>query len=211
MATDQHDSESAEQSLSGQVPARRYVQFLVIASLSCYADLLSKRLVFTWRGMPGDQEIWWLLEGYAGIETSLNTGALFGLGRGQVWFFAGFSVIALVALILWFVFARLGQDRFLTWILAAVAGGILGNLYDRLGLWSAAGPERIYAVRDWIRLSWGDHVWPNFNIADSLLVCGAGLLVWHSFRAGSDSHQTSADAADPNPSDAPGAMRTEAN
>ena len=25
--------------------------------------------------------------------------------------------------------------------------------------------------------------WPIFNIADSLLVCGAALLVWHAVRA----------------------------
>jgi signal peptidase II len=37
------------------------------------------------------------------------------------------------------------------------------------------------AVRDWILLRYGAFTWPNFNIADSLLVCGAGLLLWHSF------------------------------
>ena len=168
------------------VPRRRYWLFLVVTSVSCYADLLSKRLVFSWRGMPGEQPIWWLWPNFVGIETSLNTGALFGIGHGQVWFFAIFSAVALVGLVCWFVYASLGHDRLLTLILAGVAGGILGNLYDRLGLWSlpTVDGQRIYAVRDWIRLSWGEHVWPNFNLADSLLVCGAGLLVCHSFWVG---------------------------
>ena len=66
-----------------------------------------------------------------------------------------------------------------------MTGGILGNLYDRLGLWTVGVENlpRIYAVRDWIRISYGNLVWPNFNLADSLLVCGALLLVWHAFRA----------------------------
>ena len=40
----------------------------------------------------------------------------------------------------------------------------------------------IYAVRDWILLQWNDAWrWPNFNIADSLLVVGAILLLWHAY------------------------------
>jgi lipoprotein signal peptidase len=29
-------------------------------------------------------------------------------------------------------------------------------------------------------LRYKDHTWPNFNIADSLLVCGAALLFCHA-------------------------------
>jgi signal peptidase II len=32
-------------------------------------------------------------------------------------------------------------------------------------------------VRDWILLRYGNYTWPNFNIADSLLVCGAVMLL----------------------------------
>jgi signal peptidase II len=60
-------------------------------------------------------------------------------------------------------------------------GGIGGNLYDRLGLWQ--NPENPgewrNEVRDWILLRYQEFTWPNFNVADSLLVCGAFLLVWH--------------------------------
>ena len=72
--------------------------------------------------------------------------------------------------------------------LGCVTAGILGNLYDRLGLpglrWIANPPHHagdpVHAVRDWILVMIGPWHWPNFNVADSLLVCGA-LLVWHSF------------------------------
>ena len=192
------------------VPASRFLIFAVVAGFGCYADLLSKRLVFQWRGMPGELPIWWLLQDLVGIETSLNTGALFGLGQNKVLFFAVFSFIALFGILAWFVFAGGGRDLFLTLILASVTGGILGNLYDRLGLWEptfavpanaqlaeewAERGEFEYsrnAVRDWIRLSYGRFVWPNFNIADCLLVCGAVALVWHSFRGQQASKTTPA-------------------
>jgi signal peptidase II len=62
-------------------------------------------------------------------------------------------------------------------------GGVLGNLYDRLGLWIQPGyPEQWNSgVRDWILLRYGHYTWPNFNIADSLLVCGAIMLMMHAF------------------------------
>ena len=71
--------------------------------------------------------------------------------------------------------------------------GILGNLYDRLGLhaltWAAGvrehrAGERVYAVRDWLHFKI-DPIgfdWPIFNLADSFLVCGAILLAWHAIR-----------------------------
>ena len=36
--------------------------------------------------------------------------------------------------------------------------------------------QPIHAVRDWILVMIGDYPWPNFNIADSCLVCGAILI-----------------------------------
>jgi signal peptidase II len=77
------------------------------------------------------------------------------------------------------------RDRLLTVALAAVMGGILGNLHDRLGLWSLP-PGQVaidtHAVRDWILVQYQGWVWPNFNVADSLLVCGAAALFWHAMR-----------------------------
>ena len=167
------------------ISAKAYATFACIAAAGCLLDLLTKRWVFQWRGLPGQQPVWWIWDGILGIETSLNTGALFGIGQNQVRWFAVLSFLALGGILYWFVRARAGQDRFLTVILGCVTGGILGNLYDRLGLWTLGveGLPRIYAVRDWIRVSYGDLVWPNFNLADSLLVCGALLLVWHAFRS----------------------------
>lgn len=56
---------------------------------------------------------------------------------------------------------------------ALLLGGALGNGLDR-GL-------RGYVV-DFLDFHWQGWHWPAFNIADMGLMCGAGLLVWASFR-----------------------------
>ncbi len=115
------------------------------------------------------------------------------MGNDRVLWFAALSVVAFVGIMVWFVVGRVGRDLALTIVLACISGGILGNLYDRLGLWSidSSGRPQIYAVRDWIRFSYGSFVWPNFNIADSLLVCSAAYLIWHSFRSPAGSRSSS--------------------
>jgi signal peptidase II len=139
----------------------------------------------------------WIIPQYAGFQLSLNEGALFGLGQGGVWLFAAFSVAAALAIPAWlFAFAG-ARDLPLTVALGAVMGGVLGNLYDRAGLpgldWGAFRPDRagehVYAVRDFILVAWrwDDDwrrrvSWPNFNIADALLVCGASAILLLSFR-----------------------------
>ena len=167
-------------SLSRNELSLRFAAFFIITFLGCVADLASKHFVFAWLGLPsGAQNIYWLVEGYVGIETALNFGALFGMGQNMVWFFATMSFVALAGVGIWLTRYQAIKDWMLTVTLGLVTGGILGNLYDRLGLWS---DFTVFAVRDWIRISYQDHVWPNFNIADSLLVCGAVLLFWHSLR-----------------------------
>ncbi len=39
----------------------------------------------------------------------------------------------------------------------------------------------VHKVRDFILLMIGTWRWPTFNLADSALVCGAVLLLWHAF------------------------------
>lgn len=152
--------------------------------LGCALDLLTKHCVFQWRGMPVESPVWWIWEPYIGIETALNRGALFGIGSGFGPGFAVLSVMAAAGIVVWLFWFQAARDLLLTIALGCVMGGIGGNLYDRLGLWQVPGVPGAFhnAVRDWILFRYKNHTWPNFNIADSLLVCGACLLLWHGLR-----------------------------
>ncbi|MEE9601970.1 MAG: signal peptidase II [Thermoguttaceae bacterium] len=175
------------------VRADRYFVFFAIAIVGCAADLVTKSWMFTRLGMPGEPgKVWWIIEDVFGFQTSLNEGALFGMGQGMVFVFGGLSLIAAVGIFFWLFWVGAANDWLLTVALAAVTAGIFGNLYDRLGMpglkWNYANDlheldRPVHAVRDWILVMIGDWPWPTFNIADSLLVCGAILLVWHALVA----------------------------
>ncbi|MEQ8835424.1 MAG: signal peptidase II, partial [Lacipirellulaceae bacterium] len=165
-------------------PSSRYALFFVPAVLGLAADLWTKSWTFAQPELFQGAQHWWLWEEHAGIQLSLNEGALFGMGQGKVWFFTACSVLAGIAIPVWLFRFGAATDAKLTFALGAIMGGVFGNLYDRLGLhdlqWERFRHDRegaVYAVRDWILLQWNDQwVWPNFNIADVLLVCGAASL-----------------------------------
>lgn len=186
--------------LHGAALFQRGILYLVIAVVGCAADLVSKEMVFAWRGLPAPENEYWLWKGYVGIETALNRGALFGMWAGFSSLFAVLSLAAITGILVWLFIYRAASDRLLTVILAMITGGILGNLYDRLGLWNngALPPDfesSRYAVRDWILFRYKEHTWPNFNIADCLLVIGAGLMMYQSFRGGESAPAESAEPA----------------
>ncbi len=160
----------------------RWTTFISIAVFGTAIDLLTKQFVFSWRGLPGSSPPWWLIENYVGIETAVNPGALFGMGAGFGLVFAALSVVAAIGIVIWLHFFRAIESWWMVVSLAQVMGGIFGNLYDRLGLWNppAAEPTWQSGVRDWILFRYEPYTWPNFNIADSLLVCGAIMLAYHS-------------------------------
>ncbi len=168
----------------------RYLLFAAIVVAGTAADLATKAWIFDRLGMPGGRTEW-IWEDRIGFQTSLNEGALFGMGQGGVPVFIVLSVVAGLGILIWLFRSGTAHNRVLTIALACVTAGILGNLYDRLGLpglkWPPGFPphragDLVHAVRDWILVMIFDHPWPNFNIADSLLVCGAILLVWHAWR-----------------------------
>lgn len=168
----------------------------------CFVDLLTKQIVFHKYFEPqstsGPKQHWWI-DGWFGIEVSTNQGALFGMGQGKSAWFAALSIAALAGIIYWLFVRKAARDLWLTTALGAISGGILGNLYDRMGLWHGGSackwngielPARNhYGVRDFIHFRWeGSPLkifdpWPNFNIADSLLVCGAIALFVHALFA----------------------------
>jgi len=166
------------------VALNRYIAFFSIAVAGCALDLASKSWIFSRPGMS-DGRVQWVWNGVFGFRTDVNRGALFGLGQGLTPVFAALSVAAALGILFWLFYVGAAHDRLLCLALSCMMAGILGNLYDRLGLhglqYRSGEPAR--AVRDWILVMIGKREWPAFNIADSLLVCGAALLVWHALGA----------------------------
>lgn len=135
----------------------------LISGLTVAADQLSKRLVIT-RLDVGESLP--LISPILHLTYVQNTGAAFGLFKGQQALFVALSllVIAWVAWELWRVRAMEATAR---WGCALLLGGSAGNLIDRL---------RWGYVVDFIDL----RVWPVFNVGDSAITIGVALLIWHS-------------------------------
>jgi signal peptidase II len=101
-----------------------------------------------------------------------NRGAAFGLfadspAQWKIAMLVLFSIVALIVVLalLW----RNSHAMTSTGIgLALILGGAVGNLWDRL----LNG-----RVVDFLLFYVGQYQWPAFNVADSAIVCGAGLLV----------------------------------
>jgi len=105
-----------------------------------------------------------------------NSGAAFGILSGsqagfRMLFFGVTSILALF--LLGTIYARLSPgDRIGQASVALVFGGALGNLIDRV---------RIGEVIDFLDFSIFGYHWPAFNVADTAITIGVGLLIGHFF------------------------------
>jgi signal peptidase II len=99
-----------------------------------------------------------------------NTGAAFSFLAGasgwQRWFFVGLGAAA-TGFIIWMLL-RHGGQRLFSLSLALILGGAIGNVIDRL--------LHGYVV-DFIQVHYGGAYFPSFNVADSAITVGAGLLI----------------------------------
>ena len=158
------------------------IVFFLIVIITSVCDLSTKSWIFGRLGMP-EAEILWVWDGVFGFQTALNEGALFGMGQGFVIGFAILSFAMLAGIVVWLL-GPFYKNWFLVVVMGLISGGIIGNLYDRLGLHQLRWPDDgfhtadtpVYAVRDWILVMIGSYPWPNFNLADSYLVAGVILL-----------------------------------
>ena len=114
---------------------------------------------------------------FTGLNMTLvyNKGAAFSFlsdaGGWQRWFFMALSISISIALVYWL--RNVDKNRkYLAWGLALILGGAIGNLIDR----------SLYGhVIDFIDVYYNSWHWPAFNIADSAISLGAGLLILDMF------------------------------
>jgi signal peptidase II len=109
-----------------------------------------------------------IVPGFFALEGTYNPGVTFGLAPGRTETILLFTLVATLLLGAWLLLTR-SRSRPLHVGLGMVLAGALGNLYDRTQ-WGK--------VRDFFLAYVKDFHWPNFNVADSLIVVGGGLILW---------------------------------
>ncbi len=166
------------------VPRHRIALYTALTFSCAAADLISKELVFRRYGIHNGSE--WLLTGWFRFRlfTSLNQGALWGVGQGLSLVFAALSAVALIGIVYWLFWHGGSRSLWLTVALSLVSGGTLGNLYDRLGIPGITDVQGhpVRAVRDFFDVRLGSFEWAIFNVADVCLVSGAVMLLLQSLR-----------------------------
>ncbi len=131
-----------------------------------------------------------VIPGFLAWQGTWNPGVTFGIAPGQTKLILVLTGIATIALLAWFGGTR-SRSRSLHVGLALILSGAIGNLYDRWH-WSE--------VRDFILVYLGElkdpsWTWPNFNVADSGIVVGVGLVLWDAlFGIGAQEAKQAAEA-----------------
>jgi len=143
------------------------LKWLWLSALVIVLDQLSKRLVDA--TMQLYETIEWLP--LFQLTYVRNTGASFsflaGAGGWQRWLFVGIAATASVAIVYWL--KHLPKERY--WEAAAwalVLGGALGNLIDRISYG--------YVI-DFLDAFYQHWHFPAFNVADSAITVGVGILL----------------------------------
>lgn len=75
--------------------------------------------------------------------------------------------LVVCAFLLWWL--KKEKDKIKIISLGLIIGGALGNVIDRV---------RFGAVLDFLDFHIADHHWPAFNLADSFICIGAGILIF---------------------------------
>ena len=97
-----------------------------------------------------------------------NTGAAFSSFQGMRWMFVGIFLVLTAALLFEYFKKPMPFTAFERFCLAAIYGGALGNVIDRV---------RLGYVVDMISVDFMD--FPVFNVADCFITCGCVLLLVH--------------------------------
>jgi signal peptidase II len=118
-----------------------------------------------------------VIPGFFSIVRSQNRGVAFGIlndstSEWRTWLLIVVSIAAVVgvSIVLW-KSPRLDRRAF--WAFALILGGAAGNLFDRVA-WGQ--------VTDFLLFYIGQYQWPAFNVADSAIVIGCGLLLLDQLR-----------------------------
>jgi len=134
---------------AGIVAVDQYTKYLTVANITLYQDVPF---------IPG------LLQ----LTYVQNTGAAFSSFEGQQWLFALIFAVFTGMIVYEYHKKSMGFTKFEHWCIAAIYGGCLGNMIDRV---------RMGYVVDMIETTFME--FPVFNVADCFITCGCFLLLGH--------------------------------
>lgn len=126
-----------------------------------------------------------VIEGFFYITHVRNPGAAFGfLASAPAMFRNVFFLMAtsMAIVMIFSLFRRLRpEEKLSAFSLGLVLGGALGNLTDRIFRGE---------VVDFLHfILWNNYAWPDFNVADSCIVVGVGLLILDLFASETETRE----------------------
>ena len=141
----------------------QFLLFALFAAGIVAADQFTKYLTVAEIGLHTDEPF---IPGFLSLTYEQNRGAAFSSFEGMQWLFA-LIFIVFTGLILWEYFKKpMPFSKFDRWCIAAIYGGGLGNMIDRV---------RFSYVIDMIQTDFMD--FPVFNVADCFITCGCFALM----------------------------------
>jgi signal peptidase II len=151
---------------------------ILVAGLVIVADRVTKLLVMQWM-QPGESIP--IVPGFFSFTYVRNRGAAFGIFSDSALRepFLVFVAVAAVLGLGWLLAHTAPSRAWERGAAAAIIGGALGNLYDRLSYGS---------VVDFLDFYVGRWHWPAFNVADSSITVGVAVLLLASLGRDGDDH-----------------------
>lgn len=142
-------------------------QAMVLVVVTMVADQVSKELLLRYVQNAGAMVQ--VIDDFFRLVIVWNRGVSFGImgGEGALppWVLSAIAVAVCIGLFVWL---RRTDRRLTGWGIGLVMGGAIGNVIDR---------ARWGAVFDFADFYVGQWHWPAFNVADSAIVVGVGLML----------------------------------
>ena len=166
--------QTADAAVVSNLPASRIhiiqrIAYFLIAVLVFAGDQITKTIIE--KSIPNGRVIT-VISGFFNIIHTENSGIAFSLfaGASSPWKMVLLIAVSMALLATVVIVALKSAE--ITWAtgvgLALIVGGASSNLLDRI---------RFGQVVDFLDVYYRSYHWPTFNVADSAIVVGAGLLI----------------------------------
>lgn len=147
---------------------------IILAALIAFVDQLTKHAVL--QDIAAENVVK-PVTSFFNLVLVYNHGISFGLFNqapvdAQPYIFLGVAVVISLVLLVWLFRTR---SALIATALGMVIGGAIGNAVDRVMHGAVIDFLDFYVTIDGVARHW-----PSFNVADSAIVCGVGLLLLDS-------------------------------